>query len=58
MRRFGSREIVLEIHPSVEDALRDETFGVLAELERRIGRRIGVRANDSFDREQFEILAV
>ena len=56
--RFANREVVIEAHPSVEEALRDEEHGVLAELEQLLGRKISVRGSEAMQREKFEILAV
>jgi len=56
--RFANRDVVIEAHPSVERALRNEDHGVLAELEQLLGRKISVRGNEVMQREKFEVLAV
>jgi ribonuclease G len=56
--RFSGRDLLIETHPSVEEALRADDGVVLTELEQELGCRISVKSDATLPREQFEILAL
>jgi ribonuclease G len=57
-RRFEKRDVLLEVHPSVEQVLRADAGTFLTEIEQQIDCRISVKGDATLHREQFEIQAL
>jgi Rne/Rng family ribonuclease len=54
--QFAGREVMIQVHPVIEEALRvgSET-DVLSEIEQALGRRLVIRSDVSLDRDSCEI---
>lgn len=58
MPRLRGKKIVVHAHPTVADLLYDEERHGIEELEKRLGKRIAIKAKPELDPEQFEILSI
>jgi ribonuclease G len=54
---LGSETLLLKAHPDVATRLENEEAVPLHEVEQKLGRRVVVRGERSFHREQFEIVS-
>jgi ribonuclease G len=50
--------LVLRVNPEIARALKDESRGVLRELESTVGRSVTVRPDEQLHHEQFDLMAI
>jgi ribonuclease G len=50
--------LVLRVNPEIARALKDESRGVLRELESTVGRSVTVRPDEQLHHEQFDVMAI
>jgi ribonuclease G len=50
--------LVLRVNPEIARALKDESRGVLHELEATVGRPVTVRSDEQLHHEQFDLMAI
>ncbi|HVQ40847.1 MAG TPA: Rne/Rng family ribonuclease [Vicinamibacterales bacterium] len=50
--------LVIRVNPEIARALRDESRGVLKELESTVGRSVTIRSDEQMHHEQFDLMAI
>lgn len=62
VRKIGpdvdSPGIVLRVNPDIAQALAEEEAAILKELQRTLGKKVTIRADDRLHQEQFDVMAV